>query len=228
MKNIEHIQHIKSNVINDGQPKLPLSNSLLEGEVAVNYADGYETISIKNSNSEIVRFSSDDYYTEQKLGSGFTGSNSALTVTDVIIENEEITAAALNDLDGRLDEKQDVINDLSTIRTNASTQSDWNASSGVAQILNKPTIPTVNDSTITITINGTTAGTFTLNSSSSVTIDLGNVGGLPSVTSADNGKVLMVVDGAWTLVTLSSIYTGTNTPSSDQGNNGDIFVQTTV
>jgi hypothetical protein len=35
---------------------------------------------------------------EDKLGSGFTGENSANTITGIIEENEEITAAALNDL----------------------------------------------------------------------------------------------------------------------------------
>lgn len=39
--------------------------------------------------------------------------------------------------------KQDSISDLASIRTSASTQSDWNASSGVAKILNKPTIPII-------------------------------------------------------------------------------------
>ena len=72
----------------------------------------------------------------------------------------------------------------------AQVNSDWNAASGVAQILNKPslatvattgdyddlidkpTIPTVNDATLTITQNGTSAGTFTANASSNATIAL--------------------------------------------------------
>lgn len=48
---------------------------------------------------------------------------------------------------------------------------------------------------------------------------------LPSVTSSDNGKVLMVVNGAWTLVTPAQIYSGSGTPSNAQGNNGDIYLQ---
>lgn len=52
----------------------------------------------------------------------------------------------------------------------AQVNSDWDASSGVAQILNKPTIPTVNNATLTITQNGTSVGTFTANASSNVTI----------------------------------------------------------
>ena len=50
--------------------------------------------------------------------------------------------------------------------------SDWNASSGVAQILNKPTIPTVNDATITIQQNGTAVGSFTTNDNTNKSINI--------------------------------------------------------
>ena len=49
---------------------------------------------------------------------------------------------------------------------------------------------------------------------------------LPAVTAADNGKILMVVNGQWALVNPTTIYTGTGTPSSSQGNDGDIYLQT--
>ena len=100
-KNINHIQHIKSSVVEDGKPKLPSSSVLVEGEIAVNFAKDVETLSIKNASGEVVTFSSDNYYTEKKLGSGFTGDNSGKTVTEVIDENEQVTAAALNDLNER-------------------------------------------------------------------------------------------------------------------------------
>lgn len=51
-------------------------------------------------------------------------------------------------------------------------QSDWNASSGDALILNKPTIPTVNNNTISITQNGTAVDSFTLNQNSNKTIEV--------------------------------------------------------
>lgn len=54
----------------------------------------------------------------------------------------------------------------------AQVNSDWNAASGVAQILNKPTIPTVNNATLTIQKNGTTVKTFTANASSNVTANI--------------------------------------------------------
>ena len=83
-------------------------------------------------------------------------------------------------------------NDLSNKPTIPAAQvnSDWDASSGVAQILNKPslatvatsgsyndlsnkpTIPTVNNGTLTIQKNGTTVNTFTANSSNNVTANI--------------------------------------------------------
>lgn len=72
----------------------------------------------------------------------------------------------------------------------AQVNSDWDAVSGVAQILNKPTlatvatsgsyndltdkptIPTVNDATLTIQKNGTTVDTFTANSATNKTVNI--------------------------------------------------------
>ena len=54
-----HVQHVKSNVKNGDGPKLPTSGQIKFGEIAINYLKDYETISIKNSDQEIVTFSSD-------------------------------------------------------------------------------------------------------------------------------------------------------------------------
>ena len=90
-------------------------------------------------------------------------------------------------------------NDLSNKPTIPAAQvnSDWNANSGVAQILNKPTlatvattgsytdlsntptIPTVNDATLTIQTNGSQVATFTANASSNVTANIS----VPTATS---------------------------------------------
>ena len=59
------------------------------------------------------------------------------------------------------------------------TQPDWNASSGVGEILNKPTIPTVNDGTLTVQQGTTTLGTFSANQSSSTTITVPDPPALP-------------------------------------------------
>lgn len=62
-------------------------------------------------------------------------------------------------------------------------QADWNEtdSEDPAFIKNKPTIPTVNNPTVTIKQGGTTKGTFTLNQGSAATIDL----------DADTGTILI-------------------------------------
>lgn len=59
----------------------------------------------------------------------------------------------------------------------APVQSDWwqTDSTALDFIKNKPTIPTVNNATMTIQMNGTAKGTFSANASSNVTIDLGSV-----------------------------------------------------
>lgn len=89
-----HVQHLRSKVVeSNGKPKLPSSSALTFGEIAVNYAENVETLSIKNENGNIVVFSSDDYYTKEKLGSAFT--NSDKTVTDGL--NEKVNNDELDD-----------------------------------------------------------------------------------------------------------------------------------
>ena len=55
-KIFRHMKHLKSNVLISGRPKLPDPDKLGYGEIAVNYADGFETISLKNSNNQIKAF----------------------------------------------------------------------------------------------------------------------------------------------------------------------------
>jgi len=57
--NIKSISHKKSSIVENGGPKLPTAAQLELGELAINFADGYETLSIKNSNNEIVTFTND-------------------------------------------------------------------------------------------------------------------------------------------------------------------------
>lgn len=52
------------------------------------------------------------------------------------------------------------------------------------------------------------------------------ISGLPQVSASDNGKILMVVNGQWQLVSPSVLYTGQGIPNNAQGNNGDIYMQT--
>lgn len=175
-------------------------------------------------------------------GWGFT--KNAGTITGITMNGSSKGTSGVVDLGTVITEHQDISGkantaDLATVATTGSyndlsnkptipaaqVQSDWNATSGMGVILNKPTIPTVNDATLTIQKNGTTVNTFTANASSNVTANI-QVNELPTVSSSDNGKILQVVNGAWALVTPVTVYTGTSTPNSSQGINGDLYVQT--
>lgn len=58
------IQLKRSSVVTNGVPKLPTVEQLKHGEIAINFAKGYETISLKNNgnggNGEIVSFRIND------------------------------------------------------------------------------------------------------------------------------------------------------------------------
>ena len=60
--NIKAFSHKKSTVVENGSPKLPTAAQLELGEIAINFAKGYETLSIKNNNNEIVTFTNDNYW----------------------------------------------------------------------------------------------------------------------------------------------------------------------
>ena len=51
------VKNIRSAEVIQGKPKLPTSDQLGAGEIAVNYARGYETLSFKNNSDEIVSLS---------------------------------------------------------------------------------------------------------------------------------------------------------------------------
>ena len=122
----------------------------------------------------------------------------------VYIEADELAAVATSGSYNDLDNKPTI--------PAAQVNSDWNANSGVAEILNKPTIPTVNDATLTITQNGTSKGTFTANDSDDTTIEVsdttysnftgtdgvsaGTAGLVPAPAATDADKFLKS-DGTW-------------------------------
>lgn len=55
-----HLLHVKSSQIIDGEPKLPTPDQIEYGEIAINYADGKEKISLKSSSNNIKTFSTDE------------------------------------------------------------------------------------------------------------------------------------------------------------------------
>ena len=145
--------------------------------------------------------------------------------------------------EAKFDAKQDVISDLTTIRSGAEkgatavqpadlatvatsglysdlsgtpiipaaqVNSDWNANSGVAQILNKPTIPTVNNATISFTQGGVSKGSITLNQATDQTIALDAGGGGGGSYTAGTGIDITNDVISVTAPTLTNTATGTN------------------
>lgn len=107
MANFEHIIHKNSSALVDNNPKLPTSGQLEYGEIAVNYAKDKETISLKNSNNEIVTFTSD-----KKL-------ENYVTVSD-FEEAMRVASAALNDLETTKLEKSDFDEAMEDLETELS------------------------------------------------------------------------------------------------------------
>ena len=212
-RNFEHIIHKNSSVVIDGSPKIPTSGQIEYGEIAINYAADNETISLKNSSNQIVTFSPD---------------NRLVKIADYQ-NTQKVISAALNDLNERMGESDDaaaeIIQEIDDFKQDVEDTEEVVASalnnldSRLSTVENTP----VGDANVieTVKVNGTS---LVPDANKAVNIVLQ---GLPTVTAEDNGKILAVVNGAWALVSPSTIYTGTGAPSDSDGNNGDIYLQTT-
>ena len=134
-KNFEHVSHIKSKLpkenINPEEfygltptvdnsdaegsspikvkfPKLPTKDNLIEGEIAVNYLKGHETLSIKNTENEIVGFvNENEFFQAQEIISSALGQE----------KNDRIES--ITKIEEKLDLKANSA-DLATIATSGS------------------------------------------------------------------------------------------------------------
>lgn len=132
----------------------------------------------------------------------------------------------------------------------ANVQADWNQTTTTADdyIKNKPTIPTVNNGTLTIQKNGTNVQTFTANQSGNATANItvptqtsnltnnGADGSHPFVPNYSSNNDLAGLSASGDhLVWLGgvslqnhqvpNILSGTADPTSSQGSNGDIYIK---
>ena len=84
--------------------KKPKASELNYGEHAINYNADHEFLSVKNSNGNVITFSSDNYTKskyDQALSETSDNAVANSAITKVIISNEKVVAAALNDLNDR-------------------------------------------------------------------------------------------------------------------------------
>ena len=125
------------------------------------------------------------------------------------VENALINTYTNTQIDTKLSGKQDTISDLATIRSGASAgatavqPSDLStvATSGSYNDLsNKPTIPTVNNGTLTIQKNGTNVATFTANQSGNATANISVPTKTSDITNDSNFTTKSYVDNEITNV----------------------------
>ena len=105
------IIHKRSVITENGEAKLPQSSQLEYGEIAVNYASGFETISMKNSSNEIVEFKSKDYFeniieeNELALASSLTDLNNRVSgITESLTNLNNSVSGIIESLDSKSDE----------------------------------------------------------------------------------------------------------------------------
>ena len=127
-KKVDHISLKKSTVAG----KIPSSDVLVDGELAVNIAEGGEKIFLRNTANEIVGFSPDKLLDTKYLSTTSGGTVSGdtefkgdvkivypdstsqtVSLREVMVDNEMAVAAALNELDTRITEQKTDIDNLS-------------------------------------------------------------------------------------------------------------------
>ena len=128
--------------------------------------------------------------------------------------------------------KQDVINDLETIRSNAeagatkvsNVQSDWNATTGLAVILNKPTIPSAPG---TLTTTATTAQSTATNETLAGNISLHKISKTGSYNDLTNKPTIPTVP-AWATASTKPTYTASEVGALPTGTTLDDIVDGTT
>lgn len=126
----------------------------------------------------------------------------------------ELTGAQVKDLASKIKAKADS-SSLATVAT----------SGNYNDLTNQPTIPTVNDATLTIQQNGSTVGTFTANASSNTTINLTDSG---ASYTAGNGISIDANDEISIDTTVVAEVSDIPTQTSDLTNNGSDGTSTYV
>lgn len=128
-KKVEHISLKKSTVAG----KAPTTDVLVDGELAVNIAEGGEKIFLRNTKPEIVEFSSDKLLDKKYLSTTSGGTvngettfnkdvkivypdsgSTPVSLREVMVDNEMTVAAALNDLNTRITEQKTDIDSIKT------------------------------------------------------------------------------------------------------------------
>jgi len=174
------------------------------------------------ANYSLTSHTHDEYATTATL-------NALSAATDTHVGDSDIHVTAQQK--GGWDAKQDAITDLAQIRNNA--LSGASAYTRVQElsasvIANRDAISALTDSLEELS-GAVWSKEFVIamgmNDLRDKIREISGSTGLPDVTTADDGKILRVQSGAWAMVDPTVIYTGSGTPASTLGNEGDIYFQ---
>lgn len=136
------IIHKRSSVVTEnGMPKIPTPDQLEYGEIAINYAAGKETLSIKNTDNEILSLPFKKVIVDQALSDVSTNAVS-----------NKVVSTAIEGIEDAVANKQDTISDLANIRQGA--QLGATALQGVPAEYAKITdVETMINNAITVALN---------------------------------------------------------------------------
>lgn len=93
----QSVKHKRSALLVNGSPKLPTTSQLEVGEIAINFAEGHETLSTRNNNSGIATFSSDAVLDRKYIGSGAVNTLSSSTVAHIANTTIHLPAVTSSD-----------------------------------------------------------------------------------------------------------------------------------
>jgi len=174
---------------NEGYTYKVITAGTYAGQVAkvgdVFVSNGSEWVLIPSGDTDSDTWRSINVNGTQAIGSAIStgavnfknGTNVTISVSgnDITISAQDTTYSdATQSTHGLMSTTDKTKLDGIAVGAEVNVQSDWSQSDSTADdfIKNKPTIPTVNDGTLTITQNGTSKGTFTANQSTNSTIAL--------------------------------------------------------
>ena len=174
------------------------------------------------ANYSLTSHTHDEYATTATLNALSAATDTHMGDSDIHVTPQQ---------KGRWDAKQDAITDLAQIRNNA--LSGASAYTRVQElsasvIANRDAISAFTDSLEELS-GAVWSKEFVIamgmNDLRDKIREISGSTGLPDVTAADDGKILRVQSGAWAMVDPTVIYTGSGTPASTLGNEGDIYFQ---
>lgn len=96
----QRVQHIRSDSVKDNEALAPSASQITYGEIAINYAKGFEKMFIKNNENEIITFSCDN--TLQEIISGHSGD----------IDYEGDLEGTIANLQSRMDEVESAATEI--------------------------------------------------------------------------------------------------------------------